>query len=292
VRGESNSAQALGVAVRGTRVRAGGRAQPDDHDDHGAVRRSRRRPLYHQILEELRRDILEGRLRPGDQVATEPELIARFEVSRTTVRLALGELVHEGLLYRRSGKGTFVTQPKLVQQLTALTGFVEDMVAQRMEASARVVGIERVAADATVARHLNVPPDGTVVRLERVRLGNQEPLSFDVTFLPPALGERVIREDLAIHPIFELMEDKYGIPVGYADYRIHAATADRTVAQYLEVARGAPILLIERVSYSPTGTPFLSERLYYRGDRVSYHTRLQRRPDQGPPTPRAADSTY
>ncbi|MBI3969826.1 MAG: GntR family transcriptional regulator [Chloroflexi bacterium] len=236
-----------------------------------------RTPLYHQVLETLRREILEEDLRPGDQVPTEPELMARFGVSRTTVRQALAELEHEELIYRRSGKGTFVTQPKIEQELTALTGFVEDMVALGMEASARVVGIERVPADETVACHLRVAPGSTVVRLERVRLGNGEPLSFDVTFLPPALGERVAREDLTVHPIFALLEDKYGIPLGYADYCMHAATADRTVARHLEIARGAPILLIERMTYAEAGTPLDYERLHYRGDRVSYRMRLLRR---------------
>ncbi|HEV2122437.1 MAG TPA: GntR family transcriptional regulator [Chloroflexota bacterium] len=237
----------------------------------------RRVPLYAQILEALRREILDGVLQPGDQMPTEPELMERFGVSRITVRQALAELVHQGLLYRRSGKGTFVTHPKIEQELYALTGFVEDMVALGMKASARVVSVERVPADATVARQLEMAVGSMVMRLERVRLGNEEPLSFDVTFLPPALGERVAREDLSVHPIFALLEDKYGIPLGYADYRIHATSADRTVARHLEISRGAPVLLIERMTYGESGTPLDYERLYYRGDRVSYRMRLSRR---------------
>ena len=234
-------------------------------------------PLYARVLEALRQDLAGGVWRPGDQMPTEPELIARFGVSRITVREALSELVHAGLLYRRSGKGTFVTQPKIVQELHALTGFVEDMVALGMRASARVVSIQRVPADATVAQNLELPQGRLVLRIERVRLGNEEPLSFDVTYLPPALGERVAREDLALHPIFALLEDKYGIPLGYADFRMHAATADARVARQLDVARGAPVLVIERMTYSENGTPLDYERLYYRGDRISYRTRLLRR---------------
>jgi GntR family transcriptional regulator len=244
-------------------------------------------PLYARVLEALRSDLAAGVWRPGDQMPTEPDLMGRFGVSRITIRQALSELVHAGVLYRRSGKGTFVTQPKIEQELHALTGFVEDMIALGMRATARVVSVERVPADATVAQYLEVPQGRQVLRIERVRLGNDEPLSFDVTYLPPALGERVAREDLSVHPIFTLLEDKYGIPLGYADYRIHAATADAHVARQLEIARGAPVLVIERMAYSDNGTPLDCERLHYRGDRISYRMRLLRR---APAAPGARDT--
>jgi GntR family transcriptional regulator len=248
-------------------------------------------PLYARVLESLRQDLTAGIWRAGDQLPTEPELMARFGVSRITVRQALAELVHAGLLYRRSGKGTFVTQPKIEQELHALTGFVEDMVALGLRASARVVSVERVPADATVALNLEVAQGSPVLRIERVRLGNEEPLSFDVTYLPPALGERVAREDLSLHPIFTLLEDKYGIPLSYADYRIHAATADSHVARQLDIARGAPVLVIERMTYSENGTPLDYERLYYRGDRISYRMRLLRRSHGQATAPGAAAAT-
>ncbi|CAA9240759.1 MAG: Transcriptional regulator, GntR family [uncultured Chloroflexi bacterium] len=250
--------------------------------------RQPRVPLYAKVLEALRQDLAAGVWQPGDQMPTEPELMARFGVSRITVRQALMELVHAGALYRRSGKGTFVTQPKIEQELHALTGFVEDMMALGLRASARVVSVARVPADATVAQHLEVPRGSAVLRIERVRLGNEEPLSFDVTYLPPALGERVAREDLTLHPIFTLLEDKYGIPLGYADYRIHAATADSHVARQLDIARGAPTLVIERMTYSESGTPLDYERLYYRGDRISYRMRLLRRSQGQAAAPAAA----
>jgi GntR family transcriptional regulator len=241
---------------------------------------ARRVPLHVQVLEALHRDLQEGVWRPGDQLPTESELMARFGVSRITVRQALTHLVHEGVLTRRSGKGTFVARPRIEQELHVLTGFVEDMVALGMRASARVVSLEWVPAEPRVAQHLELPVGRTVLRLERVRLGNDEPLLFDVSYLPPALGERVAREDLAVHPIFSLLEEKYGIPVGFADYRIFPATASREVARHLEVPRGSPILEIERISYSENGTPLDYERLYYRGDRVTYRTRLLRRPEK------------
>jgi GntR family transcriptional regulator len=233
-------------------------------------------PLYHQVQDILRRQLLRGELKPGDQLPTEAELAERFRISRTTVRLALDALRRDGLLYRRAGKGTFVTEPRIEQELTRLTGFVEDMLALGRQATARVVEVREVAADDAVGQRLGVTAGTTVVRLERVRLADGDPLSLDVTYLPLEIGRRVAAEDLAVHPIFSLLEDRYGIALGFADYRIEAAIADRYVARQLGIAPGDPVLLIERTTCSKAGAPLDYEHLYYRGDRVRYRVRLYR----------------
>jgi len=233
-------------------------------------------PLYHQVQDILRRRIFLGNLKPGDQLPTEAELAEQFQISRTTVRLALDALRRDGLLYRRAGKGTFVTEPRIEQELTRLTGFVEDMLAVGRQATARVVDIREVAADDAVSQRLGVPVGTTVVRLERVRLADANPVSLDVTYLPLEIGRQIATEDLVVHPIFSLLEDRYGIALGFADYRIEAAIADRYVARQLAIASGDPVLLIDRTTYSKAGIPLDYEHLYYRGDRVRYRVRLYR----------------
>lgn len=232
-------------------------------------------PFYFQIAEILRKEFL-SKYQPGDRVASEPELITRFGVSRTTVRQALALLEREGLVVRRPAKGTFLAQPKIEPELSGLTGFVEDMNALGLEASARVVSIKTVRPGPPVTDRLALPPDASVVRIERVRLANGKPMSFDVTYLPPELGEKVVRSDLVVHPIFSLLEDLHGVALGEADYRIEATSADRRVAQLLEIAPAAPILLIERTSYAISGAPVDYEKLHYRADHIRYRMRLKR----------------
>ena len=86
-----------------------------------------RSPLYERVESVLAGDIADGSLPPETQLPPEEGLIERFKVSRTTVRKAIQNLVERGLVEVRRGKGTFVTQPKITQELTDLTGFVEDM---------------------------------------------------------------------------------------------------------------------------------------------------------------------
>ena len=114
----------------------------------------------------------------GNQLPTEDSLIARFEVSRITVRRAIQNLVSRGLVEIRRGKGTFVAAPKITQELRELSGFVEDMHALDRKPTARVLGREIVTADATVASHLALTKGERVVRIRRVRLADGVPISL------------------------------------------------------------------------------------------------------------------
>ena len=234
-------------------------------------------PLYQQLVEILRDEIAAGRLKVGQRVSTEFELMRRFSVSRTTVRQTIARLRKQGLLSVQRGKGTFVGNHKIEPELSALTGFVEDMQALGLTASARVLGVENVPAPERVAAALRVAPDGEVTKVTRIRLAEDVPVSFEYSFLPLELGRRVAEENLEVSPIFSLFEEKYGIELGEAFYRIEAGRATRAVAEALEIERGAPVLAIERTTYSTAGTAVDFEQMFYRGDRIRYTMRLKRR---------------
>lgn len=237
-----------------------------------------RSPLYERVESVLAGDIADGNLSPETQLPSEDGLIERFKVSRTTVRKAIQNLVERGLLEIRRGKGTFVTQPKITQELTELTGFVEDMQALGRTPTARLLDKRIVLADETVAQHLGLAPGTSVVRLRRVRLADSVPMSFDETYLPRELGEKIAANDLAAEPVFALLENKYETPLVEAEYNLEAAAADAVAAEALEVPAGAPIFLIERTSYTTGNQPVDYEKLHYRGDLIRFVTRLARRP--------------
>src|SRR5580700_12345779 len=172
-----------------------------------------RSPLYERVESILAADIADGSLLPEAQLPPEEGLIERFKVSRTTVRKAIQNLIERGLVEVRRGKGTFVTQPKITQELTELTGFVEDMQALGRHATAKVLDRQIVAANQAVARQLALPQGAPVVRIQRVRLADGMPLSFDETYLPKELGEKVMADNLETEPIFSLLERKYNTPL-------------------------------------------------------------------------------
>src|SRR5206468_10257924 len=194
-----------------------------------------------------------GRLARAHRLATEFELMDTYRVSRTTVRQTIALLQKEGLISVHRGKGTFVAPRKIEPELSALTGFVEDMQALGLSASARVLGVENVKAPARVAESLAVPGGELVTKVTRIRLAEAVPGSFEYSFLPLELGRRVAEENLEVSPIFSLFEEKYGMVLGEAVYRIEAARASRVVALALEIERGAPVLAIERTTSDTTG---------------------------------------
>lgn len=235
-------------------------------------------PLYSKVAATLAGEIAARTLPPGVQLPPEERLIERFGVSRTTVRKAIENLVARGLVEIRRGKGTFVTEPKITQELTELTGFAEDMVVLGRHPTARLLDKRIVPADEEVARQLGIALGAQVYRIERVRLADGIAMSFDETYLPLDIGEKVIGNDLEAEPIFDLLENRYELPLVEARYQLEAVTAGEHVARALGIEVGSPIFLIERTSCTEGRRPVDFEKLYYRGDLIRFSTRLSRRP--------------
>ena len=235
-----------------------------------------RLPLYAQVEDTLTARIASGELPAGCQLPSEESLVDEFNVSRTTIRTTIQNLIRLGLVEIRRGKGTFVAQPKITQELTELTGFVEDMQVLGRHATAQVLDKKVVPASASVARQLALPYGTPVVQIHRVRLADGVPLSFDETYLPEALGRKVMADDLESEPIFSLLEQRYSTPLLEAEYQLEASVADSDVATALAVSVGSPIFLIERTSYSTNHQPVDYEKLHYRGDYIRFKTRLAR----------------
>jgi GntR family transcriptional regulator len=225
----------------------------------------------------LASEIVSGELPRGVQLPPEDRLINRFGVSRTTVRKAIENLVARGLIEIRRGKGTFVSEPKIIQELTQLRGFDEDMVLIGRQPTTRLLSKEIVSASKEVAANLELPQGAQVWRIERVRLGDGVPMSLDETYLPLDIGGKVVANDLEAKPIFDLLEGKYGLPLVEARYQLEADIATAHVAAALNIDVGDPIFFIERTSYVEGNRPIDYEKLYYRGQLIRFSTRLSRR---------------
>ncbi|WP_176047309.1 GntR family transcriptional regulator [Burkholderia sp. BCC1644] len=233
-------------------------------------------PLYVQIKDTLRARILDGTYAPHSRMPSEHELCAIFDVSRITVRQALGDLQKEGLLFKLHGKGTFVSKPKAFQNVTSLQGFAEAMSSMGYEIVNQLRSFRTVKADRHLATKLNVPEGAPLVEIHRVRLLNREPVSLEQTWVPEALGKRLAGADLATRDIFLVLENDCGIPLGHADVSIDAILADDEIVDALRVEESSPVLRIERLTHDTSGAPIDYEYLYFRGDAFQYRLRIDR----------------
>lgn len=233
-------------------------------------------PMYAQIKEELRRRILDGTYQPHQQLPSEAELIEAFSVSRITVRQALGDLQSENLIFKIHGKGTFVSKPKAFQELGQLEGFGEAMGRHGHETYNRLISVRALKATREVAEKLGLDAGSEVTEIRRVRLLNREPISLDVSYFEPAIGEQLHKADLAERDIFSILENQMALPLGQAELRIEAILADESLAELLKVEEGSPVLKIERLTFTQQGRPVDYEFLYYRGDAFQYRLRIDR----------------
>ena len=237
-------------------------------------------PLYTQIRELLRERILHGVYKSHMQMPSENDMVKAFGVSRITVRQALTDLQKEGLIFKIHGKGTFVSKPKATQNLRRLEGFGEAMAGAGHETFSKVLGHRVVRAGKIVGERLRLAERDEVTELKRVRYLDREPISLDVTYVPLAIGRRLVREDLPHRDIFVILENEYGIALGNADLRIESVLADAEVADALKIEAGSPILRIERLTFTADNTPLDFEYLYFRGDAFQYRLRIERRSAQ------------
>lgn len=231
-------------------------------------------PLYAQLRDTLRADLLAGRLRAHQQLPSERELCVRFHVSRMTVRQALLDLAREGLIYSRAGKGTFAGEPKIDQQLKTLSGFSQDMRSRGSVPSSRVLEAKTERANAHIARTLKLTPGAKVVVLARVRLADGVPLAIETAYLPYTLFPTLLRHNFARESLYAVLEREYGYRLTRAEQTIEAALARPREAALLQLTLPAPVLVMERVTYTDQGVLIEYVHSIYRGDRYKFYSTL------------------
>jgi len=232
-------------------------------------------PLYLQIKDTLKKQILEGVYVPYQKMPSESELMASFGVSRITVRQALRDLHREGLIFTTQGKGTFASKPKAMQEVQHLEGFEEAMNSQGYETSAQLVSIREVTPTKDVQEKLNVQGKDGAVEVIRVRYLNREPVSVDTSFFPMHIGRYLFSRDLG-RDIFPLLENELNIPLGRAEISLEARPADPSIAKLLQMEPGAPIMWVQRLTHDINDNPVDYEYLAFRGDSYKYHFNVQR----------------
>lgn len=233
-------------------------------------------PLYHQVAGILRQRIEEGVYPPGGRLQSEDEIATEFDVSRATVRQAIGELVMEALVVRRQGRGTFVTtqvRPVLKQRFR---GSLSELIAESHRATTRDIEVDHDAPFppyiATALHLAEAEAQGTIVR--RTRMMDGEPFSYTVSYLPSEIGRRAVTLDgLRRTALMELLIEN-GVQLHSATQSIRAQLADPGLGARIDVDLGAPVLCVERLVHDASGRPVEFVRSWYRGDRYEYTVTL------------------
>lgn len=224
-------------------------------------------PRYHRIAETLTDRIRRGELPPGARLENQRQLAKSFGVTLMTLRQALELLEREHLITRRHGLGTFVAAPSIDYDILQLRRFAGDLSAKGEHVATRLLGTRSAVADPRVAEALRLPARPRVLVLERLRLVDDHPMSLQRSFLPPAIGDEVVRADLALTPLHQVLEFKLGVVVTRASETVSAVRLGRREARELGCPAGAPAFESERISYDAGGAPVVFDRVFIPGDR-------------------------
>jgi GntR family transcriptional regulator len=249
---------------------------------NGNIDRSSPIPYYIQLKEVLREKIEHGEWKAGDQIPSEPDLCESFDVSRTVIRQAFKDMEYEGLIVRKKGKGTFVAEPKISESLVqSLTGFYQDMEDRGYVTVSKVLKQEVVHASAKVARYLGIEAGALVVEIQRVRYIQDGPIVLVTTFLPYNKCAKLLQAKLENQSLYRFIEDECGLYIARGRRFIEAVAANEMEAHLLQVEKGAPMILLNSVSYLNDGTPIEYYHAVHRADRSRFEVELVRIREHG-----------
>ncbi|MEA4884712.1 MAG: GntR family transcriptional regulator [Clostridia bacterium] len=232
--------------------------------------------LYQQIYSIWRQRIESAEFKPGDRIPTERELCEAYGVSQITVRQAIQMLVKDGLLVRRPRTGTHVAQRKFSQQLMQLTSFSEDMRSRGLIPGGHLVSVAEEEADALVAEKLKMPEGSTVVRIERLRTAEDDPIAIEIFRMSSALCPGLVNDRLDGTSLYDLLSKKYQVDLAWAEQSFESSLATAHEAPMLGIKRGAPVLRVERLSFDSIHRPVEYTTSVYRGDRYKLYVSMRR----------------
>ena len=233
-------------------------------------------PLHYQLKNMLKEAIKAGKWEMGELFPTDKDLMQQHSLSSTTVRRAISELVHEGLLERKPGKGTFVRQTPIEETLGRLSGFFEEMSRQGFTPSAELVSTASVTIsqnEIATYPEIKVFSGQDMYYIEKVQNINGKPIVYLISFWLHEYGKRIAQHNLEREGIYQVVDQDLRLVLTKADQMIYAGIASKNIAKLLGIKVGAPVLIMERVTYAGEQPVEYSYNVY-RSGQYKYHVTL------------------
>jgi len=241
-------------------------------------------PLHYQLRNLLLTQIEEGRFRSGEAIPTERELAERFGVSLAPVRQALLDLVNEGVLYRVRGRGTFLREPALVENVSILSSFTASMRERGLDVEMRLLGLRKRRVSPEVLEALGKGESIAIV-LERLALVHDEPVGLFRSHLSPKRFPDIAAKLAQRDSLWSVLEEDYGVVPVRADTIVGVERCTTEQSVLLHVPPGSALLIAQGTSYDENDRAVELFHICYRPDRIRLGLDSYRSPVAGRPRP-------
>ncbi len=226
-------------------------------------------PLYFQLVKVIKSFICTKALEPGDLIPGEYDFCKAFGISRSTVRRAISELEEQGLVIRRRGLGTFVSEPKLNRNINRIYSFTNDMKMMGLIPSSIIQEFKETSADEALKKILKLPDgESKVYSFTRLRCANDEPLLLETTIIPKYLFPNLSKEMLNNNSLYKLLQREAGIIPFSATETYESTIIVGDAAKILKCRENVSGFNIERIAWNKEGSIYEFTNSIMKGDRA------------------------
>jgi len=229
-------------------------------------------PYFLQIYNELRGRILSQVYLPGNAIPSENELVSEFGVTRATIRNAVKKLQDEGLVRTEKGKGSFVNAPKIEQSLFKFYSFGRDYSIFNIQSV--LVKVKDIL-DEEIQIKLNLSSQDHIKQIIRIRKLDNIPVIIETSYIPVTLVPDIETFDLQNLSIYDLLEQHYGLHILKAKEYLDPCIADSYCSKLLEIDKGKPVFVTERITYDTTEKPIEYRKSIIRSDKFRFSVELK-----------------
>ncbi|MCQ8261240.1 GntR family transcriptional regulator [Streptococcus suis] len=228
------------------------------------------KPLYLQLVDTLE-IMIRDNMEPNEKLFSERELTQVYGVSRITVRLALQELEKRGLVYKKHGKGTYVSEiSNSAVDLSQAYSFTEQMRRIGKIPSTKILSFSTILVTDFIAQQLQISLGNQVFELERLRLADGIPMMLERTYVPVEIFPQLSKERLEELPLYEIFFEDYGQQIRLAEEEFYASIALDNEANLLRIPNSSPVLHLIRKTYNDRNRLIEFTFSIARGDQFRY----------------------
>jgi GntR family transcriptional regulator len=224
--------------------------------------------ISHDISERIKK----GFIKPGEKLPSETEYAKNFGVSRNSIREAFNLLESSGLVIKRQGVGTFVTEnrPLIKGGLERLHSIMQFITDNNCKAESKLLDYKMMKVEPNIAEKLGIESGSEVHMLESIKIADGYPVALCLDIIPKYLLGSDIDPEYLSESIFDGLKQNHHLNIQSAECSIFPMTADLTLALKLQITQNKPLVFLDQIHYDDLNRKVLYSKSYFPCDRFSF----------------------